>query len=332
MTEHELETCEEQALVWFTRSLDAPLSAEQQQHFQSWLSARPEHADAYARVSNLWHASAFEQALRDLEAEHHERPAAPVEASPLVHRTTPKARTAIPHTRSRWPRFAAAAAVFLMLGTWLGDIPLRLQADYLTATGEQQRLTLADGSRILLGSNSALAADIDTDHRALRLLRGDLYIEAAHDTRRPLRIEAGNAHVEVVGTRFSISLRPDDVTVAVDEGKVRLSNAAGDTSLLDAGAWQHLRGDHLAERHAQGSAEQHGWTEGRLIFQDRPLADVLRELGRQRLAPILLFGDAGTLRVSGNYKLDEPEAVVAALARLGGAQLTRLPGGVLIVH
>lgn len=316
MTEHELATCEEQALVWFTRGLDAPLSAEQQQHFQDWLTARPEHADAYARVESLWHASAFENALRDLEAE------------------LPPVTTHIPPVRSRtrWTRFATAAALVLALGTWLGDVPLRLQADYLTATGEQQRITLADGSHILLGSNSALAADIDTDHRALRLLRGDLYIEAAHDSQRPLRIEAGDARIEVVGTRFSVSLRKDDTAVAVDEGKVRLSAPAGESSLLEAGAWQHLRAGRLGEHHREGSAEQHGWTEGRLIFQDRPLAEVLGELGRQRVAPILLFGDAGTLRVSGNYKLDDPDAVVAALVRLSEAQLTRLPGGVLIVH
>ena len=333
MTEHDFAACEEQALVWFTRGLDAPLSADQQRQLQDWLDARPEHAEAYARVQNLWQADSFEQALRDLETDLAAPPSpvpvpvpVPVGASSLA-----KARKAGPE-KNRWLPWATAAAILLTLGTWLGDLPLRLQADYLTAIGEQKRITLADGSRILLGSNSALATDIGADHRNLRLLRGDLYLEAAHDTQRPLRIKADDALVEVVGTRFSVSLRDDDVAVAVDEGRVRLSSSAGETSLLDAGTWQHLRHGRLAERHAQGSADQHGWTEGRLIFQDRPLAEVLKELGRQRVAPILLFGEAGKLRVSGNYKLDDPEAVVTALARLGNAQLTRLPGGVLIVH
>ncbi|MDU9389905.1 FecR family protein [Pseudomonas sp. zfem002] len=328
MTEHD--TCEEQALIWFTRGLDAPLSVDLQQAFLDWLDASPEHAEAYARVENLWQADSFEHALRELETELPEHGFPPVGAG-----LPAKARKAgsISHSRKRrWPTYASAAALFLALGTWLGDLPLRLQADYLTASGEQQRITLADGSRLLLGSDSAISASIDDDQRSLRLLRGDLYIEAAHDTRRPLRIKAAQASVEVVGTRFSVSLRDDHVAVAVDEGKVRLSSPDGDASLLGAGAWQQLQAGHLGERHPQGSAEQHGWTEGRLIFQDRPLAEVLKELGRQRRAPILLFGDAGSLRVSGNYKLDDPDLVVAALARLGGARLTRLPGGLLIVH
>lgn len=331
-TAHDLpETCEEQALAWFTRSLDAPLPDDQRQAFLAWLDASPDNAEAYARVENLWQADSFEQALRDLESDltppAHERPAG---ASLSERRTVAKARKASP--KSHWMPWATAAAITLALGAWFGDLPLRLQADYLTATGEQRRITLADGSRLLLGSNSAISARIDDGQRSLHLLRGDLYLEAAHDSQRPLRIKADGATVEVVGTRFSVSLRDDDVAVAVDEGRVRLSNAAGDSSLLGPGAWQHLHGQRLGERHPQGSAEQHGWTEGRLIFQDRPLAEVLRELGRERRAPILLFGDAGTLRVSGNYRLDDPETVVAALTRLAGAQLTRLPGGILVIH
>lgn len=312
MTVHDLpETCEEQALAWFTRSLDAPLPDDQQQVFLAWLDASPEHADAYARVENLWQADSFEQALRDLESD--------------------LAPTRRPRTR-RWTGWATAAAITLALGTWFGDLPLRLQADYLTAVGEQQRITLADGSHLLLGSDSAVSATIDNDQRSLRLLRGDLYLEAAHDSQRPLRIKADKATVEVVGTRFSVRLRDDDVAVAVDEGRVRLSTASGESSLLGPGTWQHLRGERLGELHAQGSADQHGWTEGRLIFQDRPLAEVLEELGRERRAPILMFGDAGKLRVSGNYRLDDPETVVTALTRLAGARLARLPGGILVVH
>ena len=312
MSVHHLpETCEEQALAWFTRSLDAPLSEDQQQAFLAWLDASPEHAEAYARVENLWQADSFEQALRDLESD-------------LTPTRRPQAR--------RWTGWATAAAITLALGTWFGDLPLRLQAHYLTAVGEQQRITLPDGSHLLLGSNSAVSATIDNGQRSLRLLRGDLYLEAAHDSQRPLRIKADKASVEVVGTRFSVSLRDDDVAVAVDEGRVRLSNASGDSSLLGPGAWQHLRGEQLGELHPWGSADQHGWTEGRLIFQDRPLAEVLEELGRERHAPILLFGDARKLRVSGNYRLDDPETVVTALTRLAGAQLARLPGGILVVH
>ncbi|MCE6984168.1 iron dicitrate transport regulator FecR, partial [Pseudomonas frederiksbergensis] len=84
----------------------------------------------------------------------------------------------------------------------------------------------------VLGSNSAISTAFDGQSRHIRLLRGDLYIEAFHDAARPLIIDTGEARVTVVGTRFSVSKRDKQVTVAVREGRVRFANNAGDNNLL----------------------------------------------------------------------------------------------------
>ena len=309
MTEPIDEAIEAQALEWYTRQLDGPLPAAQQMNFEAWLMADEEHLRAYERVDSLWNASAFEQALQALD----------------VTVPAPTRRT------RRWPALASAALVVLALGSWLADLPMRWQADYLTGHGEQRQFILADGSKVTLASDSAISTRIDEQQRSIRLLRGDLYVEAFHDTRRPLRVQADQAQVEVVGTRFSVSLREPDVLVAVDEGRVRVRGASA-SSLLGPGAWMRVQGGTLSALHEHGSAEQHGWVEGRLIFQDRPLADVLEELRRQGAAPILIFGAVAEKHVSGNYRLDDPQAVVAALAKIVGADVTRLPGGVLIVR
>ncbi len=87
----------------------------------------------------------FEQALEQL-ALGLDLPAAPAPATPRRKRH-----------RTRW--LAAAATVLVMLGAgWFSDLPLRLQADHLSAVGELQRFDLADGSHIVLGSDSASAA------------------------------------------------------------------------------------------------------------------------------------------------------------------------------
>mgnify|MGYP006195069637 CR=1 FL=1 len=90
--------------------------------------------------------------------------------------------------------FGPAGALLLMLGVgWIGDIPMRLQADHLTATAEVQHLRLPDGSQIVLGSHSAISTQFDGTQRRINLLRGELYVEAAHDSARPMVIDTGSS-------------------------------------------------------------------------------------------------------------------------------------------
>ena len=137
----------------------------------------------------------------------------------------------------------------------------------------------------------------------------------------------------VVGTQFSVGLQGSDVTVAVREGKVRFAGQTGEQSLLLAGNWQQLKNAHLQAVNTEGAERQMAWVHGRLSFQDQPLAQVLNTLGRYYPHPILLFNsDAAEHRVSGNYQLDNPQAIVQALNKVTSTQLTRLPGGMLVIH
>lgn len=310
----------EQASYWFTQREAMTHNLPLRQRFEQWRNSHAQHAEAYRALEDLWQASAFEQALEQL-ALGLDLPAAPAPATPRRKRH-----------RTRW--LAAAATVLVMLGAgWFGDLPLRLQADHLSAVGELQRFDLADGSHIVLGSDSAISSDFSNTRRRIQLLRGELYVEAFHDPSRPLTIEAGSATVTVVGTRFSVNRQADGVTVAVREGRVRLADENGQQSLLQAGNWQQLQGHRLQPLNPEGSERQLAWINGRLSFQDAPLAQVLQELQRYHRAPILLFNaDAAQQKVSGNYQLDDPQAIVRALSKVTATELTRLPGGILVLR
>ena len=306
----------EQAADWFALRDESARNLITRQRFEQWRAADPLHATAYAEVETLWENRAFEQALKDLAVDL-ELPPSPVTTKP------PKTRFV-----------AAAATLLLALGIgWMADVPMRLQADHMTDVAQLERFDLEDGSHIVLGSHSAISTTFDGAQRRIKLLRGELYVEAAHDSKRPLSIETNEASVTVVGTQFSVSQRDSEVTVAVREGQVRFANRKGEQSLLQAGNWQQLRDGQLQPLSLEGSERQMAWINGRLSFQNAPLVQVLKEIQRYYPAPILLFNDAAAgERVSGNYQLDDPLAIVQALSKVTSTHAQRLPGGILVIR
>lgn len=310
------DTVREQAADWFAQRDEMARNLITRQRFEQWRATDPRHASAYAELETMWENRAFEQALKDLAVDL-ELPPVPLTAKP------PRMRL-----------MAAAAAVLLALGVgWMADVPMRLQADHMTDVAQLERFDLEDGSHIVLGSHSAISTAFDGAHRRIKLLRGELYVEAAHDASRPLSIETAEASVTVVGTQFSVSQRGSGVTVAVRQGQVRFANRKGEQSLLQAGNWQQLRDGQLQPLSLEGSERQMAWINGRLSFQNAPLTLVLEEIRRYYPAPILLFNDAAAgERVSGNYQLDDPLAIVTALSKVTSTQVQRLPGGILVIR
>ncbi|MCF4979273.1 FecR family protein [Pseudomonas gessardii] len=308
----------EQATRWFTQRDEIARNPTTGQRFARWRDADPQHAAAYAHLETLWEAQSFQQALQNLAVDL-ELPPAPSSASKW---------------RSKTRLFASAAVLLVALGAgWMADVPMRLQADHMTDIAQVKPFDLEDGSHIVLGSHSAISTEFDATQRRIRLLRGELYVDAAHDAKRPLSIETTDATITVVGTQFSVSKRGNDVVVAVRQGLVRFANREGKQSLLQVGNWQQLHDGHLQPLSLEGAERKMAWLNGRLSFQDTPLAQVLDEVQRYYPAPIFVLNAAAAgERVSGNYQLDDPMAIVQALSKVTATQLYRLPGGSLVIR
>ncbi|MNP58944.1 fec operon regulator FecR [compost metagenome] len=118
----------------------------------------------------------------------------------------------------------------------------------------------------------------------------------------------------------------------VSEGVVQVSDARHPAVRLSAGE----RLD-VAEREAPAAVQAldldsaSAWQRGKLIFNQRPLGDVLDELERY-LPQRILLTDAALRRhkVSGVFDLDDPGALLKTLERLQPVRVTRLPGVILV--
>ncbi|MRB43370.1 iron dicitrate transport regulator FecR, partial [Bacillus thuringiensis] len=74
------------------------------------------------------------------------------------------------------------------------------------------------------------------------------------------------------------------------------------------------------------------WRERMLVFNDVPLATVIDEINRYRPGMLLLLDKAlGRRRVQARFSLDQLADVATLIRDAYGIEVTRLPGGVVLL-
>ncbi len=148
-----------------------------------------------------------------------------------------------------------------------------------TRPGVQQTVTLAGGTTIELNGDTRLTLDRD-DPRFAELHQGEAVFAVIHDEKRPFRVNVDGAELVDLGTRFTV-LREGPVTeVAVAEGLV-MYNPDSEAIRLPAG--KRLRatdGDPTIQLAEIAPEAVGGWTSGRLVYDNVPLASVAADLSR----------------------------------------------------
>jgi transmembrane sensor len=201
----------------------------------------------------------------------------------------------------RGPRSAALLAAGALLAVLAGSVLLDRAAArraepnagtvamrvISTAVGQRADIRLSDGSRVALGVASRLRLPADFGERSRDLyLDGSAYFEVVHDSTRPFRVHTATAVMQDVGTRFVVTAYPGSAStqVVVADGAVTLRSPRDSSAhIVQLGAGNLARitrdGSPVVVR-AVDPAQYMAWMDGRLIFHDTPLSDVVAELHR----------------------------------------------------
>ncbi|WP_168220430.1 FecR family protein [Azospirillum thermophilum] len=300
---------------------DAVTDAERRDT-EAWLAARPENRKAFDSLRAVW------SALDLLPGS-----GAAAAAVPLPGHRFPGRRLS---GRLAPPALLAAG---LALAALFGPATLdRLRSDHSTVAGERRTVTLADGSQVQLNTDSAIAVDFSGRNRRVTLRRGEAFFTVTPDRSRPFEVVAMGAVTRVVGTRFAVR-RMDEVTrVAVEEGTVEVRCPAGiatpeDGLRLTAGEAARYRSDACPTREAGVNvARATAWRDGRVVFDDRSLREVVDELNRYRPGPILLLApDLAQRRVTGVFDIGDPDRALSAIEQVLPVRVRRVAGYLAIV-
>ncbi|MQG93833.1 FecR family protein [Pseudomonas sp. MN1F] len=293
------ETVREQAAAWFVRLQDAPRDAALQKQLRAWLAADPSHRAEYDALATVWSAA---------ELIPRQRLEALCEPGPVRQ---------LPQRRLLRQALAASVAVVALGLGWTGwhYQQLNHQGQLQTAFGERRQVALPDGSQLELNGATQLHIDFSPGRRRIQLNAGEAMFIVAHDSSRPFVVDTAQGSVTVTGTRFDVRLDPATTRVAVEQGSVRVQGS--DTSLAQLGAGQGAYIDahgQVAAPYAVDAATLTAWRQGKLVFDNATLAEVVAEVSRYRAQPLRVApGKVAQLRLSSTFSTDDTDALLRAL-------------------
>ena len=323
-----------QAAIWITK-LDRGLTQAELSDLQNWLKHK-HHEQTFLMLASTWDKL---DSLSQLSTLFHP----PVQAN--HHRFARKA----------YAIAASIAACFLFLWFINGIAPLTsnqttlvqqtassFQATYQTAVGQHSTIDLTDGSKLTINTNSLVTVDFSAYERLITLVKGEIFIDVAHDTSRPLSVVVDDTVFQAVGTAFNVKKSFDDsIELLVTNGKVLIAEldaikpSSTDTrgikramDLHIASAQAATPGDKVLIKFSEANKQQKqnisgedikvslGWLDKKLIFKGQTLLDAMEEVSRYTDSEFIIPEEnLRKLKIAGVFKTDDIDMLLDTLAQ-----------------
>lgn len=361
----------EEATEWLTRAREKELTTDERKQLAAWLAESPLHIREYLETGQVWVAlqspdirpseskEQLIEAMRNctdtnvfaIETNEHQ-----------AGNFKDEIRAPVIDKKSRWviPFVLAASVTAIVLFVWQ-----QLSGNsnvYKTALGEQRSVVLDDGSIVQLNTLSTLVVHFDKQNRRIELPQGEAFFRVAHDKARPFVVETPFATVRAVGTEFDVYNREGGTHVAVIEGKVTVGSAVPATR-VSSGGFARLRSPPTPSRKtpeeipvvdtaiplsagqqvtmsaaaapkpvSTSIANVTAWIQRRIVLDNDEIGTAVAEFNRYNRAQMkILDPELASLRISGVFDADDPNALVMYLKEVEGVHASET-GGQLVLE
>lgn len=140
-----------------------------------------------------------------------------------------------------WLKIAVAAVIvfgfiFLYQNSYKEQGPAKdLQTSFSTKAGERKKITLSDGSVVLLNAKSSLKLSpaFNTGNREVTLI-GEAYFDVSHDKDKPFKVITEDFDINVLGTTFNVKVYPGEATseATLIKGLIQMEGKGGKSSSI----------------------------------------------------------------------------------------------------
>lgn len=309
----------DQAIAWFARLRADDVTPAERQRFNEWLNRHPDHRRAYQRVTQLWGGHELSFATKKT-------------AVSLGMQKAPRAFPA-PRTRMKQTALGMLCLVAAIAIMYLPELSVFLQQDYSTATGQQRRIELADGSSLTLNTASAIAVEYSATERRIHLLRGEAFFDVRPDTQRPFIVDSEGVSARAVGTQYLVHRYQGAVRVNVLKGIVEVDGKRNKPVRLHSQQQLRVTENSSAEAVTASPAAASDWLHGRLVLDNTRLRDALNEITRYHSGVLAIANPRiQDIRVSGSFDLTNPLAILETLEQTLPISMLHLTDRVILVY
>ncbi|WP_200176682.1 FecR family protein [Ectothiorhodospira shaposhnikovii] len=314
------------AVRWAVRMQAGIHDGSQRRDFDQWIKASPRHAAAWKAVQRV--ESLF---------------------STLPPGTGPLLSSALKNTIDGTPQNPARRRGLLVLvGSILGAGSGLLwhcennQPRLSLHTHEHEFLhtLLPDGTQLELNPETRIMVDYSLRDRRLTLIRGEIRVDTGMDPGfrlrgRPFQVDAPQARLVAIGTRFSVRAAADATTLEVEAGRVAMLLQGRQITIAGPGDRVRIDGDGQWQSLEVESMRFPSRAVRVLVAQSIPMERLLKQLSPFHDGLLACDPAAASLKVSGVFQLHAPDAVPRSLdlmTRTLPVRIERDSGGVLWVR
>ncbi|MBL8268146.1 FecR family protein [Steroidobacter sp.] len=300
-----------EAAVWMTLLHSPDRNERVDRGFRRWLATHPGNARAFDAASRGWEAAGL------------------VPKGSFPHHLAAKKERG-----TGWLRPAAAMAIIAVFSV----AAVLWQAHFggvSTEIGEQRILTLEDGTRIFLNTDTRVVLDYNAQRRAVELKSGEAYFDVAkRGPEWPFVVIAGEKQINAVGTAFVVRRDADRLLVTLVEGKVTVNEARHpEAGIVKLTPGQRLTvAAQLPPRVDEPPLEKvTSWRTGFLDLPIMPLSEAVAEMNRYSQEPIRLASpEDGEVEVSGVFRTGDNRSFAHAVAESYGFRVVMEKGGITL--
>lgn len=311
-------TIKDRAIEWLERSERKEFGEPDRQQLEQWLSDSTSHRVAFWHAKAAWERSERLQVLR-----------------PRLALSTGRAEV-----RRGWPILARSAAAVAVLGLLsVGAFWMSSNRDrtLTTAHGEREIVSLADGSKIELNTDTEVRVGTKAGQRIAELVRGEAYFQVEHDGAHPFTVIAGDHRIRDLGTKFLVRKSLTGLRVALVEGRAQLEPASNDSGqrpvVLNPGdvAIANANGIVVSLKPTHELADDLAWRHGGLVFHNASLADAVAQFNRYGNVRLVVTDPAaGRLTINGAFRAAGAENFAGVAHEIFGLRVERRENEIIL--